>query len=251
MTRESLACPRSQALPGNALPWRLGLRLWSLCLPRGQRGRASRQCVPRQSLGTRVVLLLCVFSVLSCQQVNNSGADKSLSATITTTGGVEMVLVPAGTFEMGSKRGKEDATAVHKVALDAFLMDKCEVTQAEYEKQGLPNPSHFKGPDLPAEQITWAQAAAYCNARSRAEDLKPCYNEDTAACDFDADGYRLPTEAEWEYACRAGSDSDYGFGSEVRKLGDYAWFADNSNKKTHPVGEKKPNAWGLFDMHGN
>ena len=130
-------------------------------------------------------------------------------------------------------------------------MDKYEVTQSEFEKYQLPNPSHFKGANLPVEQVTWVQAAVYCNARSKAEGLKPCYNEDTAACDFEADGYRLPTEAEWEYACRAGSDSDYGFGSEVRKLGDYAWFADNSNKKTHPVGEKKPNAWGLFDMHGN
>ena len=162
-----------------------------------------------------------------------------------------MVQIPAGSFQMGNRGGKEDESYVHTVTLDAILMDKYEVTQAEFEKYQLPNPSHFKGANLPVEQVTWVQAAVYCNARSKAEGLTPCYNEDTAACDFEADGYRLPTEAEWEYACRAGSDSDYGFGSEVRRLGDYAWFADNSNKKTHPVGEKKPNAWGLFDMHGN
>ncbi len=144
---------------------------------------------------------------------------------------------------------------MHKVWIDAFLMDRHEVTQAEYEKLGkieaFPNPSHFQGADLPVEQVTWPQAARFCNARSRLEGLQPCYNEDTGACDFEANGYRLPTEAEWEYACRAGTDSDYSFGDEARQLGDFAWFADNSAKKTHPVGRKKPNPWGLFDMHGN
>ena len=101
------------------------------------------------------------------------------------------------------------------------------------------------------EQVTWPQAARFCNARSRIEGLKPCYNEDTGDCDFEADGYRLPTEAEWEYACRAGTDADYSFGDEARQLGEFAWFADNSAKKTHPVGQKKPNPWGLYDMHGN
>jgi formylglycine-generating enzyme required for sulfatase activity len=83
------------------------------------------------------------------------------------------------------------------------------------------------------------------------EKLQPCYNEDTGACDFQADGYRLPTEAEWEYACRAGTDTDYSFGSDARKLGDYGWFADNAEKKTQRVCLKRPNAWGLYDMHGN
>jgi formylglycine-generating enzyme required for sulfatase activity len=143
---------------------------------------------------------------------------------------------------------------MHTVWIDSFLMDRHEVTQAEYEKLGkieaFPNPSHFKGANLPVEQVTYPQAARFCNVRSVLEGLKPCYN-DEVECDFTADGYRLPTEAEWEYACRAGTQTDYSYGSEARKLGDYAWFKDNAAKKTHPVGQKKANPWGLFDMHGN
>ncbi len=165
--------------------------------------------------------------------------------------GVEMVLVPAGEFRMGSDRGNDDERPVHAVRLDAFWMDRCEVTQAEYEHLGFPNPSRCKGPDLPVEMMTWTKAALCANARSRAEGLTPCYDEDTARCDFDAGGYRLPTEAEWEYACRAGTDGEYGFGGDPGRLGEHAWYGGNAAKKTHPVGRKKANRWNLFDMHGN
>jgi formylglycine-generating enzyme required for sulfatase activity len=204
--------------------------------------------------GLGVCLILAALAPLSCQK---AGAHKTVASrpAITTQGGGKLVLIPAGFFEMGSRYGPEEEKPVHKVWIDSFLMDRHEVTQAEYEKVGkveaFPNPSHFRGPDLPVEQVTWPIAARYCNARSRLEGLQPCYNEDTGECDFEASGYRLPTEAEWEYACRAGSNSDYSFGDLARQLGDFAWFADNSAKKTHPVGRKRPNAWGLFDMHGN
>ena len=194
--------------------------------------------------------ILLGFLVLACLGCNSPAVN-----TVATKSGIDMVVIPAGSFEMGSKSGRPDEKPVHTVWVDAFLMDKTEMTQAVWELIGkaeaLPNPSHFKGAALPVEQVTWPQAARFCNARSRFEGLKPCYNEDTAECDFEADGYRLPTEAEWEYACRAGSATDYSFGSDGRKLGDVAWFVDNAAKKTHPVGQKKANAWGLFDMHGN
>jgi formylglycine-generating enzyme required for sulfatase activity len=87
--------------------------------------------------------------------------------------------------------------------------------------------------------------------RSLKEGLRPCYNLDTLACDFAADGYRLPTEAEWEYACRAGTTSEYSFTGGESKLAEAAWFDANANGRPHPVGQKPANAWGLYDMHGN
>ena len=117
--------------------------------------------------------------------------------------------------------------------------------------ENLSAPSHFKGDERPVEQVGWGEAAIYCNLRSKDEGLQPCYDETTAKCNFAANGYRLPTEAEWEYACRAGSADDYGFGADPRQLPQHGWFAENSGKTTQPVARKKPNAWGLFDMHGN
>src|SRR5437588_12016540 len=154
----------------------------------------------RAGLNAPALFVLLIFTGIACQRTNMPVADAELPGSIKTKGGLEMILVPAGSFDMGNKRGKEDAAVVHKVTVDGFLMDKYEVTQAEYEKQGLPNPSHFKGPDLPVEQITWPQAAYYCNQRSQADGLTPCYNEQTSACDFKADGSRLRSSAEREYA---------------------------------------------------
>jgi len=130
-------------------------------------------------------------------------------------------------------------------------MDRFEVVQEQFKKYQLPDPSHFKNPKHPLEQINWTDAALYCNDRSLAEDLEPCYDEETWQCNFQANGYRLPTETEWEYACRAGTGTVYSFGNDARKLKANAWFAGNSSDKTHPVGTKRPNQWGLFDMHGN
>ena len=162
-----------------------------------------------------------------------------------------MVLIQAGSFQMGSASGDPDEAPSHEVALDAFWIDRTEVTQTQYGKLVLANPAHFKGDDRPVEQVSWADAALYCNLRSRAEGLEACYDEETAECDFAAGGYRLPTEAEWEYACRAGTTTPYACGADAASLARHAWFADNAGKKTQPAARKPPNAWGLYDMHGN
>jgi len=193
---------------------------------------------------------LAFLALISCSEAAPEPPARTLPVAKTALG-LEMVLIPAGTFEMGSRRGKDDEQPVHAVRLDAFLMDRFEITQELFARLKEPNPSKFKGPTLPAEMITWTKAALFCNLRSRAEGLEPCYDENTAACDFSKSGYRLPTEAEWEYACRAGGAGEYGFGDDARRLGDHAWYGENSGKKTHPVGQKRANAWGLHDMHGN
>ncbi len=171
---------------------------------------------------------------------------------MTTASGIEIVAVPAGSFEMGSANQDEPDQRLHRVQVSAFSIDKYPVTQEVYEKLTGKNPSLWQGPRNPVEQIRWRDAAAFCNARSRAEGLQPAYNTNTWACDFDADGYRLPTEAEYEYALRAGlRRADDWFGDSAQELKRHAWFKGNSPRGTHPVGEKPPNNWGLCDMVGN
>lgn len=182
-----------------------------------------------------------------------SSSATSAPREVVTKSGVAMVALPGGEFTMGAADGNPDEAPPHKVRVSAFLIDKTPVTHAMFQKAQLPDPSHWQdAPNGPVERVRWRDAKLYCNERSRLEGLKPCYNEKTPQldCDYSADGYRLPTEAEWEYAARAGKDGPYDFGDKSL-LGQYAWFADNSDGKTHPVGQKKPNGWGLFDMYGN
>jgi len=148
--------------------------------------------------------------------------------------------IPAGKFLMGSPETEKDRSRdegpQRRVTISKpFYMGVTEVTQAQYQAVMGENPSKFKGPRNPVEMVTWDEAVTFCTALSKKTRLT----------------VRLPTEAEWEYACRAGSRTRYSFGDKDRDLGAYAWYLDNSDEKTHPVGRKKPNAWGLFDMHGN
>ncbi len=172
---------------------------------------------------------------------------------ITTKSGVEMVYIPGGEFTMGSDRGNPDEAPPHRVRLSPFLIDKFEVTHEAFAKAQIPNPSHWQdSPQKPVERVRWRDAKRYCNERSLLEGLQPCYNEKTTdwECNFRATGYRLPTEAEWECACRAGTEGPYDFGT-ADKLRQHAWMAENSDQKTHPVGQKKPNGFGIFDLYGN
>jgi formylglycine-generating enzyme required for sulfatase activity len=166
-----------------------------------------------------------------------------------TPSGIEMVLLPAGRFTMGDKN--EIDAPPHEVALSAFHMDKYLVTQEQYRKIIGKSPARWKGDQNPVEQVCWSDAANFCNARSRQEGLEPCYDLETSQCNFDANGYRLPTEAEWEYACRAGTQTSYFFGNSPSKLSDYAWFDKNSGGHPQPVGLKRPNPWGLYDICGD
>jgi formylglycine-generating enzyme required for sulfatase activity len=182
-----------------------------------------------------------------------SKTDASAPVEVVTSSGFQMVSLPGGTFLMGNDKGNADEAPAHPVTVSPFLIDKFEVTHEMFAQAQMPNPSHWQDhPKKPVERVRWRDAKQYCNERSLLEKLKPCYDEKTPDfdCDYTANGYRLPTEAEWEYACRAGQSGPYDFGT-ADKLRPYAWFADNASDKTHPVGEKKPNRWGIFDLYGN
>ncbi len=165
-----------------------------------------------------------------------------------TVDGIEFIPIPAEDFMMGSNE-YDDEKPVHNVNIEnPFYLGKYPVTQEQWEKVMGSNPSHFKGNNLPVDSVSWDDVQEFINKLNKG-----------------TDNYRLPSEAEWEYACRARTNTKYSFGDDESKLGDYAWYSgyatseewnqniDKIRKEgsTHPVGQKKPNPWGLYDMHGN
>ncbi len=154
--------------------------------------------------------------------------------------GVNLTLIPAGNFTMGTV-GNECDQRPHRVTLTKrFYLGIYTVTNAQWKRVMGGVPSKWKGNDCPVEQVSWEDANEFCRQLSALPEEKKAGRM-----------YRLPTEAEWEYACRAGTTTSYSFGDEESQLVEYGWFDRNSGNKTHAVGTKKPNAWGLFDMHGN
>ena len=163
------------------------------------------------------------------------------------------VFVEGGSFKMGSTDGNPDEKPVHQVTVSTFYMSRYEVTQGEWHEVMRSSPSRFSGDNLPVEQVTWFDAVKYCNRRSEKDGLKPVYriNGTSVTADWDANGYRLPTEAEWEYAARGGNASNGYLYAGSDNADEVAWYDDNSGDKTHPVGRKAPNELDLYDMSGN
>jgi formylglycine-generating enzyme required for sulfatase activity len=168
----------------------------------------------------------------------------------------DMVFVQGGTFQMGSTSGNRFEKPIHSVTLSNFYIGKYEVTQGEYKALMGSNPSYSGkgiGDNYPVNKVNWNEAVEYCNVLSRKEGLTPVYSgsDTTVSCNFNANGYRLPTEAEWEYAARGGKSSrNYNFAGS-NNLENIAWYEDNSGSKNNPVGQKQPNELGLYDMTGN
>ena len=161
--------------------------------------------------------------------------------------GMDLVMIGVGSFLMGSTEVENEGPVRQVSIRRPFYMGKYQVTQKQWLAVMGQNPSNFSGDNLPVEQVSWEAAVEFLR-RLNASGGKFLY--------------RLPTEAEWEYACRAGTTTRYSFGDDEKLLGEYAWYDDNSavddgfsediaESSTQPVGKKKPNAWGLHDMHGN
>lgn len=217
----------------------------------------------------KISKLFAVFAVMVLALADNVYAQ---------SGGSDFVRIPAGSFQMIDRVENQLTVSLTR----AFFICDHEVTQKEYKDIMGTNPSKFKAnpekgeiqENRPVEDVSWFDAIEYCNRRSVKEGLAPCYkingstdpgkwgnrqslSDDYVVCDFTANGYRLPTEAEWEYAARAGNNSlslykdVYSGTDDESKLDDYAWYALNCRRKTHEVKKKKPNAFGLYDMSGN
>ncbi len=172
---------------------------------------------------------------------DNLGGNKSVTAdilkikktgTVISVGGIEFVAIKGGCFTLGSDDHNDEKPA-HRVCVDSFWIGKYEVTQEQYKAITGKNPSRFKGSRRPVEKVNWNDAMNFAKKFGRRFEVEA----------------RLPYEAEWEYAARAGSSTKFFWGDSFHE--DYAWYSGNSGKQTNPVGQKKPNPWGLYDMSGN
>lgn len=212
----------------------------------------------RLELGPTVKLYIGAIELISTDLARRSAspistpdAAHTAAASVASTNLAGFIWVPPGEFLMGSPteesgRDPDESPQTQVLISRGFWMGKCEVTQSEYQQVVGNNPSNETGDaNRPVERVSWFDAMEYCKKLTQACETQGKLPEGYA--------YRLPTEAEWEYACRAGSMTRFSYGEDksATRLSEYAWFSRNSDSMTHPVGTKQPNKWGLFDMHGN
>lgn len=187
-------------------------------------------------------MVIAVVSVAACRrtQIAKGAGDQRTRPSQTPPAaqpvrnkiGIELLQIPAGSFMMGSDTGRSDEKPVHRVTIsNSFFMSKYEVTQMQWQALMGNNPSEFKGNNLPVENVTWNDSQGFIRKLNQLND---------------GFAYRLPTEAEWEYACRAGTTGDHAGDTDSM-----AWYSNNAGRETHPVGSKQPNTFGLYDMNGN
>ncbi len=168
---------------------------------------------------------------------------------------IQMCFVQGGNFIMGDNfgDGNFNERPAHNVILSSYLISKFEITQKNWIETMGHNPARYWNDENPIESISWYDAIEFCNKRSLLEGLQQCYTYENGkvVCNFNANGYRLPTEAEWEFAARGGLLSKNTKFSGSQNISDVAWYYNNSNNTPHPVGEKNPNELGIYDMSGN
>ena len=183
-----------------------------------------------------MILAALGLSLLSVTFLLRRGVSSPGEGDVRSVGGVDFVYIPGGEYLMGSPSGEgsdPDETPSHRVAVDSFWMGRFEVTQKQYRDIMGKSESRFRGDDLPMEKVSWHEAREFSRRFGERYGVRA----------------RLPYEAEWEYACRAGSTTRYYWGDTLNT--GYCWYYANSGDSTHPVGKKMPNRWGLYDMSGN
>ncbi len=217
-----------------------------------------------------IVLAIYILGAFSGNLIQTTQNSLGLGGSSPLAVNIEMQKIPAGKFMMGASDGDENASTnegpQHQVQLtNDFLLSKFEVTSSQFNEvmntSKIPNGIEFveqtERPSgaIPISGITWFEAIRFCNQLSILQGLQPYYkihgSDETVSIQRGSDGFRLPTEAEWEYACRAGTQTPWYFGDSADNISDFAWHSDNSNGQSQAVGQKKPNAFGLHDMLGN
>jgi len=221
---------------------------------------------------TRLAIPICLLAVAALTRLGwnaQPGLARPLVASppakpprprLVEDGPFEMVELPGGTFLMGSPdsddMARDNERPKHQVQVSGFRIARTPVTASLYAEIMDPDRQGTAG-EQPATDVTWFDAIEFCNRLSHRHRYRPCYRRLGIGpltfwrCNWKANGYRLPTEAEWEYACRAGTRTRYSFGEDPGRLDAFAWYGDNSSRVPQTVGTKRANPWGLFDIHGN